>query len=317
MGCSVKTKEILDESTIRQIIKNIHDNLEANLVNQSTLNLELTNLFKKFDNKDNNNSEEILGGYYELLLNLTNISDEQEKADINNLLFSLMNMFQNNYFNFHVTIYRRLQGTRDYSNIKSTIERDLSLKAVIKRSKEILTEVFNILKLQSSIKISQLSRDKFRKACERRGVKMNQNQISGYYNLITMKPKDYTAVNENIRKELNEHRNIRKNMADNMDSFKTLMEEMLREGNHYTNVNLENFGAMCKKFDINLEAPDIEEIFNLMQKYYFDFFCYIDYINTKPIKYDEYLEMKAFKLDTISRIDSQPLPAVKKLPKFA
>ena len=288
MGCSVKTKEILDESTIRQIIKNIHDNLEANLVNQSTLNLELNNLFKKFDNKDNNNSEEILGGYYELLLNLTNISDEQEKADINNLLFSLMNMFQNNYFNFHVTIYRRLQGTRDYSNIKSTIERDLSLKAVIKRSKEILTEVFNILKLQSSIKISQLSRDKFS-----------------------------TAVNENIRKELNEHRNIRKNMADNMDSFKTLMEEMLREGNHYTNVNLENFGAMCKKFDINLEAPDIEEIFNLMQKYYFDFFCYIDYINTKPIKYDEYLEMKAFKLDTIARIDSQPLPAVKKLPKFA
>ena len=50
-------------------------------------------------------------------------------------------------------------------------------------------------------------------------------------------------------------------MADNMDSFKTLMEEMLREGNHYTNINLENFGAMCKKFDINLEAPDIEEIF--------------------------------------------------------
>ena len=41
------------------------------------------------------------------------------------------------------------------------------------------------------------------------------------------------------------------------------------------------------------------------------------YINTKPIKYDEYLEMKAFKLDTIARIDSQPLPAVKKLPKFA
>ena len=114
MGClSVRTHDIMDENFKDNVIKKIKDNLEANLVNQTSLNLDLDNIYKKYE-KFNNKKDEaaidsIINAYLELFINLTNINNEQDKADIKQLLFSIMNISSNNYFYFHLTLYRKLQ----------------------------------------------------------------------------------------------------------------------------------------------------------------------------------------------------------------
>ena len=315
MGCEAKTKDILEDSLTEKILKNIHDNLEANLVNQSTLNLELKNIYKKFGNKSNT-PENIIRAYCELLLNLTKISNDQEKAEIKDLLFSFMNVSYNHFFQFYILLYRKLQGMKDYSNIKTEIENDASIKNCIKRSHEILMEVFDILKQQKIIYISQLTSDKFKKAVERRGVKMKPNQITAYYKLLVMKPKDYSAINDSIRKELVEHKNMKKNIEKYGEEIKNLLENIIKERIDYENIDLESFNEMAKKFDVELEYFELEEIYILMQKNYLDFICLVDYLIKENVKYDESLEIKATKLDIITRIESQPLPVVKKLPNF-
>ena len=315
MGCEAKTKDILEDSLTEKILKNIHDNLEANLVNQSTLNLELKNIYKKFCNKSNT-PENIIRAYCELLLNLTKISNDQEKAEIKDLLFSFMNVSYNHFFQFYILLYRKLQGMKDYSNIKTEIENDASIKNCIKRSHEILKEVFDILKQQKIIYISQLTSDKFKKAVERRGVKMKPNQITAYYKLLVMKPKDYSAINDSIRKELVEHKNMKKNIEKYGEEIKNLLENIIKERIDYENIDLESFNEMAKKFDVELEYFELEEIYILMQKNYLDFICLVDYLIKENVKYDESLEIKATKLDIIARIESQPLPVVKKLPNF-
>ena len=315
MGCEAKTKDILEDSLTEKILQNIHNNLEANLVNQSTLNLELINIYKKFGNK-NNTPENIIRAYCELLINLTKISSDQEKAEIKDLLFSFMNVSSNHFFQFYVILYRKLQGMKDYSNIKTEIDNDASIKNCIKRSHEILMEVFDILKLQKIIYISQLSNDKFKKAVERRGVKMKPNQITAYYKLLVMKPKEYSAINDIIRKELVEHKNMKKNIEKYGGEIKNLLENIIKERIDYENIDLESFNEMAKKFDVKLEYFELEEIYMLTQKNYLDFICLVDYLNKENVKYNETLEIKATKLDIIARIESQPLPVVKKLPNF-
>jgi hypothetical protein len=100
MGCcAVRTNDIMDEAFSSKVIKTIKDNLEANLVNQSMLNMDLDNKRKKFENKnDKITTDDIIRSYLELILNLTNIKNDQDKADIKDLLFSAMNMSSNNFF---------------------------------------------------------------------------------------------------------------------------------------------------------------------------------------------------------------------------
>ena len=204
MGClSVRTHDIISENFTDKVIKKIKDNLEANLVNQTSLNLDLDNIYeknKKFgNNKDEINIDNIINTYSNLLINLANISNEQDKADIKQLLFSIMNISSNNYFQFHLSIYRKLQCLNDYSNIKLIIERDSTLKGIMKRSRPLIIDIFENLKNQKIINISDLSHDNFKKACERRGIKMDNNQILNYYKLIIMKPKDPEVINQNIK----------------------------------------------------------------------------------------------------------------------
>ena len=94
------------------------------------------------------------------------------------------------------------------------------------------------------------------------------------------------------------------------------MENIIKERIDYENIDLESFNEMAKKFDVELEYFELEEIYILMQKNYLDFICLVDYLIKENVKYDESLEIKATKLDIIARIESQPLPVVKKLPNF-
>ena len=328
MGCcTAKTNDTMDENLMNRVIKNIKDNLEANLVNQAALNLDLNNMFNKYNNSDinsnnniNNNininktiSEDIIRAYLGLLINLTNITNDQDKADIKDLLFSAMTMSSNDYFSFHVYLYRKLQGMNDYSIIKAVIERDLSLKNCMKRCRPLLIEVFDILKTQKIVNISDLSHDAFKKACQRRGVKMTDNQIQNYYKVLTMIPKEFDAKNGKIKKGFENNRNMKINIEKNINGIRTLMEEIIKGGYDYYNIDVNKFEDLCKNYEIKLEYFEIESIYNLFKNNYFEFIGYIDSVGKPRVKYDETLEMKSFKLDTMARIDSQPLPVVSKL----
>ena len=318
MGClSVRTHDIISENFTDKVIKKIKDNLEANLVNQTSLNLDLDNIYeknKKFgNNKDEINIDNIINTYSNLLINLANISNEQDKGDIKQLLFSIMNISSNNYFQFHLSIYRKLQCLNDYSNIKLIIERDSTLKGIMKRSRPLIIDIFENLKNQKIINISDLSHDNFKKACERRGIKMDNNQILNYYKLIIMKPKDPEVINQNIKIEFDKNKNLRNAIENNVNKIKSLIDEIIKMGIDYININLDVFVQMCKNNEIKLEDFEIENLFNLIQKNFFDFIRFIDRLDTNIGKYDENLEIKSFKLDVMARIDSQPLPVVSKL----
>lgn len=317
MGCcTARTNDIMDENLIKKVLTIIKDNLEANLVNQSALNLDLDNMLKKFQKEDNKNTpENIIRAYLELLLNLTNIINDQDKADIKDFLFSAMTISSNNFFSFHIFVFRKLQILGDYSIIKAVIERDLSLKNCMKRCRPLLIEVFDNLKSQKIINVSQLTHEEFKNACKRRGVKMTDNQIQNYYKVLTMVPKGYDGISNNIKKELEKNRNLKSNLQQNVNGINNLVEEIIKGGSNYINIDFNKFRDMCKDNEIKLEYFEIEEIYNLMQKNYFEFIRFIDFICKSYQKYDETLEIKSFKLDTMARIDSQPLPVVTKLPQ--
>ena len=319
MGCNANTKDIMDESLYEQMIKKIKDNLEANLISQSTFNLELNNIYIKNDDK-NNTSENIVNAYCDLLFNLAIISKkkEKEKEKIKELLSFLKNISYNNFYTFYITLYRKLQGLKDYSNIKSNIEKDLILKNCIKRNKLILLEVIENLKAQKIINVSQLSRETFQKACEKRGVRMNSNQISSYFKVLNMKPNEYNGITENMRKEFDENENLKNNIDKYGNEFKNIIDEIIKDGINCENIDFEKFNEMAKQYQIKLELNELEEIYKLIQKNFLEFISYIDYLiliqnNTN---YDETLEIKAKKLDTLARIESQPLPLVKKLSNY-
>ena len=318
MGClSVRTYDIVGENFTDKVIKKIKDNLEANLVNQTSLNLDLDNIYKKYE-KFNNKKDEaaidsIINAYLELFINLTNINNEQDKADIKQLLFSIMNISSNNYFYFQLTLYRKLQCVNDYSNIKLIIDRDSPLKSIMKRSRPLLIDIIDNLKLKNIINISELSLENFQKSCQWRGIKMNENQILNYYKLLKMRPKDYEVINQNLKIEFDKNKNMRNIIEKNLNEIKGVMEEMIKLGSDYINIELDKFIQICRNKEVKLENVEIENLFNLIQKNFFDFIKFIDSFDIDYYKYDEELEIKSFKLDAIARIESQPLPLVMKL----
>ena len=317
MGCNANTKDAMNESLCEQIIKNIKDNLEANLISQFTFNLELNNIYKKTDDK-NNTPENIIQAYCDMLFNIANISKEKEKGKIKDLLLSLKNISFNNFYTFYIILYRKLQGLKDYTNIKSIIDDDLILKNCMKNNRQLLSKVIDNLKDQKIINVSQLSEDVFKKTCDKKGVKMNSNQISSYYKILIMKPNEYNGISENMKKEFNENKNLQQNIDKYETEFKNLIDQMVKEGINCENINFEKFNEMAKQNEIKLEPQEIEEIYKLIQKNILEFISYIDYMVQTQNKetYDETLEIKATKLDIIARIESQPLPVVKKLSNF-
>jgi hypothetical protein len=183
----------------------------------------------------------------------------------------------------------------------------------MKRSRPLLIDIIDNLKLKNIINISELSLENFQKSCQWRGIKMNENQILNYYKLLKMRPKDYEVINQNLKIEFDKNKNMRNIIEKNLNEIKGVMEEMIKLGSDYINIELDKFIQICRNKEVKLENVEIENLFNLIQKYFFDFIKFIDSFNIDYYKYDEELEIKSFKLDAIARIESQPLPLVMKL----
>ena len=316
MGCdSTKTKEGTNETLSDDVLTNIKDNLEANLVTQGTLNLELNNIYKKSIENDNNTNENIQNLYSELLINLTCTTNNSDKNDIKNLISVAMNLSSNDIASFHLLIFEKLQGLKNYSNIKQMIERDPSLKNSMKRCRPLLIEIFDKLKSEGITLISQLALDTFKDSCELRGIKMNKNQINSYYSVLKEKPL-FGYVPDELNKVFLENMELKNKIELQNVEVKSMFEKIKKTENGINKIELNKLNNLCKEFEINFTENDVKLVHEYLIKDHLGFISYLNNISKGKKEYDETLELKSYKLDIIARIDSQPLPVVNKLQKY-
>ena len=314
MGCcSGDGEEVMEDPLSNEIIEYIRDRLEANLVKQTTLNAELNNIYKKIQDNKNITPDEVIKEYGDLLITLTNTTTEKESNDIKTLLQDAMKLVNNNYSSFHIIIFEKLQGLKDYSNIKEILDKNPSLKKAIKDNSALLDEVFKDLKEQGITDISALTFEKFKEVCTKHGVKMTDEELKEYYKLLTTKPKDGIDISADIKNSLNANPNLKQAIGKNKNGFFKLINKINKEGIDVTKLSLEEFKKLCKECGIKLSDKEMEELYNLIQSNYLGFINYMYRMyGNKTIKEDN-LMRKANKINTLASVDLQTLPVAQKL----
>ena len=317
MGCCSGDgdAQVIEDPLSIEIIEYIRDRLESNLVKQTTLNAELNNIFKKIQDNKNISPDEVIKEYSDLLITLTNTTTEKETNDIKILLQDAMKFVNNNYSSFHIIIFEKLQGLKDYSNIKEILNKNPSLKKAIKENAALLEKVFKDLKDQGITDISALTFEKFKEVCTKHGVKMTDEELKEYYKLLTTKPKDGIDISEDIKKVLDSNSNLKQAIENNKSGFFKLINKINREGIDVAKLSLEEFKKLCKEFGIKLNDKEMEELYNLIQSNYLGFINYMYRMyGNKTIKEDN-LMRKANKINILALVDLQTLPVAQKLDK--
>ena len=314
MGCcSGDGEEVMEDPLSNEIIEYIRDRLEANLVKQTTLNAELNSIYKKIQNNKSISPDEVIKEYGDLLITLTNTTTEKESNDIKTLLQDAMKLVNNNYSSFHIIIFEKLQGLKDYSNIKEILDKNPSLKKAIKDNSALLDEVFKDLKEQGITDISALTFEKFKEVCTKHGVKMTDEELKEYYKLLTTKPRDGIDISADIKNALNANPNLRQAIEKNKNGFFKLINKINKEGIDVTKLSLEEFKKLCKECGIKLSDKEMEELYNLIQSNYLGFINYMYRMyGNKTIKEDNLMK-KANKINTLASVDLQTLPVAQKL----
>ena len=313
MGCCCGKDEVEEDPLSKATLQYIRDNLEANLVKQSTLNAELNNCYKQFEGKKNTPPEEVVKAYSDLLIKLTNTTTEKESNDIRELLSNAMKLVNNNYSSFHTIVFEKLQGLKDYTNIKEKLDKDSLLKKAIKDNEELLKAVFQDLKEQGITDISQLTFEKFKETCQKHGVKMTDEELKKYYDLLQMKPKDGIDIAEDIKKKLDSNPDLKKAIEDNRDGFIKLINKINKEGIDITKLSFDEFKKLCKECGIKLTDEQLKEIYDLIQQNFPGFINYINNYGQENKNEDGDLVRKAYKLGILAKIDLQALPVAQKL----
>ena len=311
-GCCCGEDQVEDNLN-NEVIEYIRDNLEANLVKQSTLNAELNNCYKKFEGKKDASPEEVVQAYSDLLIKLTNTTTEKESNDIKELLTNAMKLVNNNYSSFHTIVFEKLQGLKDYSNIKELIDKKSSLKKAIKDNEELLKEVFKDLKEQGITDVSQLTFEKFKEVCEKHGVKMTEEELKAYYNLLITKPKDGIDISEDIKKRIDSNPDLKSAIEKNKNAIMKLIQKINKEGIDITKLSFDEFKKLCKECGIKLTDEQLKEIFELMKQNYPGFINYMNNYGKDNNNDDENLIRKAYKIGILAKIDLQALPVAQKL----
>lgn len=311
-GCCCGEDQVEDNLN-NEVIEYIRDNLEANLVKQSTLNAELNNCYKKFEGKEDASPQEVVQAYSDLLIKLTNTTTEKESNDIKELLTNAMNLVNNKYSSFHTMVFEKLQGLKDYSNIKELIDKKSSLKKAIKDNEELLKEVFKDLKEQGITDVSQLTFEKFKEVCEKHGVKMTEEELKAYYNLLITKPKDGIDISEDIKKKIDSNPDLKSAIEKNKNAIMKLIQKINKEGIDITKLSFDEFKKLCKECGIKLTDEQLKEIFELMKQNYPGFINYMNNYGKDNNNDDENLIRKAYKIGILAKIDLQALPVAQKL----
>ena len=248
-----------------------------------------------------------------MLIKLTNTTTEKESNDIKELLTNAMNLVNNKYSSFHTIVFEKLQGLKDYSNIKELIDKKSSLKKAIKDNEELLKEVFKDLKEQGITDVSQLTFEKFKEVCEKHGVKMTEEELKAYYNLLITKPKDGIDISEDIKKKIDSNPDLKSAIEKNKNAIMKLIQKINKEGIDITKLSFDEFKKLCKECGIKLTDEQLKEIFELMKQNYPGFINYMNNYGKDNNNDDENLIRKAYKIGILAKIDLQALPVAQKL----
>lgn len=311
MGCC-DGGDVIEDPIPNEVIEYIRDRLEANLVKQSTLNAELNNAYQSLT-KTKPSSDIIINGYSDLLINLTNTTTEKEKNDIKELLLNIMKLVNNNYFSFYTVIFEKLQGLRDYTNIKELIDRDSNLKDGIKENSDLLNKVFQDLKDQGINDISALSFEKFKEICQKHEVKMTDEQLKLYYDLLGKKPNEGEDISEDIKKHFNNNPALKSSIEKNKSGIFKLILKINKEGIDLSSLSFEDFKKLCKECGIKLSDKDLKEIYELMQKNFVGFINYMNKTYLNKGNDNDNLIRKAIKINILAALILQALPIAQKL----
>lgn len=313
MGCC-NGGDTIEDNLSKEIIQYIRDNLEANLVKQTTLNAELNNIYKKLEEDKNNTPDNYIKEYSSKLIELTNTNTEKESQDIRSLLEETMKLANNNVSSFHIIIFEKLQGLRDYSNIKDLTEKNISLKNAIKENSALLMEVFNDLKSQGITDISQLTFEKFKEECSKHGVKMSEEELKQYYDLLKEKPKEGTDISSDIKEYMESHEELKNLIDKSKVNFKKFINKINKEGIDISKITFEEFKKLCKDCNIKFKESELKEIFELISKDYLGFINYINGLFENDNNNNENNLIKQAKvINNLSTIDYQLLPVAQKL----
>lgn len=312
MGCCGGDQEVVEDPLSKEVIEYIRDRLEANLVKQTTLNAELNNIYKNISATKGYTPEEVTKEYGDLLIALTDTNTEKEMNDIRELLKNAMNLVNNNYSSFHTIVFEKLQGLKDYSNLKELIDKK-TLKKGIKENSELFMEVFQDLKDQGITDISQLTFEKFKEICEKHGIKMSDEDLKSYYNLLKENPKEGADISSDIKNHLNSNINLKNAIEKNKNQILKLINKINREGIDVTKLTFEEFKKLCKDCGIKLSDQELREIFDLMQQNYLGFINYINRLFGNNNDGEDTLIRKANKINILANIDLKALPVAQKL----
>ena len=327
MGCCNKSEGVLEDPLSKEVIEYIRSNLEGNLVKQSTLNAELNNTYKKFEENPESTPEEVIKDYRDLLIKLTNTKPEQEKEcnDIRELLTNAMKVVKNDIPSFHNLILEKLKGIRDYSNLKLTLDKNPSLKEKIVKNHHLFVKIFEELKKQGITKISQCDFEKFKDLCIKNGVDMTEDELKQYYEMLKCghkKKVDISKIKELLDQKENE--NLKNSIVRSKNNFNTLIIKLDASGcseskgtyvAYMSRMSFEDFKKLCEESGIELEESELREVYGLIKNDYVAFINYIKHFFDPDDEEDDLLK-KANLIYNLCKIDLQALPVAPKLERF-
>ena len=314
MGCLGDKEEKEEEDPLSEkVFEYIRNNLEGNLVKQTTLNAELNSIKMKYENNSEATPEQVVKEYSELLIRLTNTKTEKESNDIRGLLINEIKLVNNNYTSFYIQLLEKLQGLNDYSSIKNSLDKDKELKDAINENEEALIKVFEELESHGITEMSELPFEKFKELCQKHGVKMTDEQLKKYLKLLGEDPEDDLDISEDIKQKLEGNPELIALIEVNVIVLRKKMQKINREGINVSTLTLEDYKKLCKESGVKLKEKEIEEIFVLIQINFVGFLCYMDKVEKKKKKKKESLLSRARKLHSLAKIDLQILPVASKL----
>lgn len=330
MGCSNSgEEEIIENEAPVEALNDIRDQLEGNLISQSTLNAELENWLKKIQNSGETDPDKIVSDFMDFLVNIIFIKLKNESKDVKELLSKIMSYVNGNCNSFYLIIFVKLQGLRDYSNVQQKISTsavstsgnakysvsNYSFRETIIRNNETLLVVFIELKKENIVNISQLIFERFEELCKKYGVTMTEEELKAYYELLKASPKEGDEFYKDIKEKLNNNVYLKNLIKQNKNSIHKLINKVYKEGIDLSKYNYEEFEKVCKECGIKMEEKSMKEFYELVHTNFPAFISYMtNCIDGNNDDIDNLIR-KANKLFILANIELQALPIAQKLDK--
>ena len=336
MGCDNNAKSEEEETKENQppieVLDDIRDQLEANLIPQSTLNAELENWIKLIREKGETDPQKIVAAFEEFLVNLLFVKLKNENKDVKELLLKLIEYTKGNCESFYLIIFVKFQGLRDYSEVRQRMSTNAisssssssvnvkysvsySFRETIIKNNDALLVVFVELKKENIVSISQLIFERFEELCKKYGVTMNEEELKTYYDLLKASPKEGDEFYKDIKNNLDNNVLLKNLIKKNKNTINKMINKVYKEGIDVSKYTYEEFQKVCKECGIDLDEKSLKEFYDIVQPNFPAFISYMNNcINGNKDDIDNLIR-RANKLYILANIELQPLPIAQKLEK--